>query len=176
MRVCIHRGAAEIGGNVVEVEHERARVVLDLGLPLAAALDGESLPRTIGGLLKPDNSLLGVVITHGHPDHYGLIGQVDPEIPVYVGAATARILAEAAFFTPMGARIQPTGLLADRTPFELGPFKITPFLVDHSAFDAYALLVEAGGRRLFYSGDLRGHGRKHGLFERLITNPPPPPT
>ncbi|MDQ3380849.1 MAG: hypothetical protein M3546_11125 [Actinomycetota bacterium] len=37
----------------------------------------------------------------------------------------------------------PTGLLADRKPFELGPFKTTPFLVDHSAFDAYALLVEA---------------------------------
>ena len=59
----------------------------------------------------------------------------------------------------MGAMIQPAGLLADRKPFELRPFTITPFLVDHSAFDAYALLVEAGGRRLFYSGDLRGHGR-----------------
>lgn len=173
MRVCIHRGAAEIGGNVVEVEHERARVVLDVGLPLTIALDDESLPLTIGGLVKPDNSLLGIIITHGHPDHYGLIGQVDPEIPVYVGAATARILAEAAFFSPMGARIRPTGQLADRKPFELGPFRITPFLVDHSAFDAYALLVEAGGRRLFYSGDLRGHGRKQGLFERLISNPPP---
>ena len=32
MRVCIHRGAAEVGGNVVEVEHEGARVVLDVGL------------------------------------------------------------------------------------------------------------------------------------------------
>ena len=173
MRVCIHRGAADIGGNVVEVEHERARVILDVGIPLAAPLDDASSPPTIRGLVKQDKSLLGIVITHGHPDHYGLIGQVNPEIPVFVGAATARILAEAAFFTPIGARIQPTGLLADRTPFELGPFKITPFLVDHSAFDAYALLVEAGGRRLFYSGDLRGHGRKHRLFERLISNPPP---
>ena len=43
--------------------------------------------------MKRENGLLGVVITHGHPDHYGLIGQVDVELPVYVGAATARILA-----------------------------------------------------------------------------------
>jgi ribonuclease J len=34
------------------------------------------------------------------------------------------------------------------------------------------VLVEAGGRRLFYSGDLRAHGRKAGLFEELIREPP----
>src|SRR6201999_3909372 len=31
---------------------------------------------------------------------------------------------------------------------------------------------EANGKRLFYSGDLRAHGRKGSLFEALITNPP----
>ena len=62
--------------------------------------------------------------------------------------------------------------LADRKPFEIGPFRITPYLVDHSAFDAYAILVEACDRRLFYSGDLRAHGRKSGLFERLVNSPP----
>ena len=54
----------------------------------------------------------------------------------------------------------------------MGPFRITPFLVDHSAYDAYALLVESDGKRLFYSGDFRAHGRKAVLFEHLIANPP----
>ena len=54
----------------------------------------------------------------------------------------------------------------------LGPFTITPYLVDHSAFDAYSLLVEAAGRRLFYSGDFRAHGRKARLFEQLVADPP----
>jgi ribonuclease J len=49
---------------------------------------------------------------------------------------------------------------------------LTPFLVDHSAYDAYALLVEADGQRLFYSGDFRAHGRKSTLFDRLISDPP----
>ncbi|AND69509.1 beta-lactamase-like:RNA-metabolising metallo-beta-lactamase [Dyella thiooxydans] len=44
--------------------------------------------------------------------------------------------------------------------------------MDHSAYDAYALLIEGGGDRLFYSGDFRGHGRKAALFERLVANPP----
>jgi transposase InsO family protein len=58
------------------------------------------------------------------------------------------------------------------TPFRLGKFEITPFLTDHSAFDAYMLLVEAGGRRILYSGDFRIHGRKSALVDRLMANPP----
>jgi ribonuclease J len=58
------------------------------------------------------------------------------------------------------------------TPLQLGPFRVTPHLVDHSAFDAHAIEVEAGGRRLFYSGDIRGHGRKAALFEKLLAHPP----
>jgi len=58
-----------------------------------------------------------------------------------------------------------TGALCNRVA-------VTPHLVDHSAFDAYALEIEAGGRRLFYSGDLRGHGRKSKLFERMLKKPP----
>ena len=89
-----------------------------------------------------------------------------------MGAATAGILRESQFFTPMGLDREPAKLLADRRPLVVGPFKITPFLVDHSAFDAYALLVEADGRRLFYTGDFRAHGRKAELFKRLLREPP----
>jgi ribonuclease J len=58
-------------------------------------------------------------------------------------------------------------------PFNIGEFTITPYLVDHSATDAYAFLIEAEGKRLFYSGDLRSHGRKGKLFEHLVQNPIP---
>ena len=57
------------------------------------------------------------------------------------------------------------------TALPVGPFTITPFLADHSAFDAYSILIEAGGRRLFYTGDVRAHGRKRSLFEKLISDP-----
>ena len=39
--------------------------------------------------------------------------------------------------------------------------------VDHAAPDSRALLVEADGQRLLYSGDLRAHGRQRQLFEEL---------
>jgi ribonuclease J len=55
---------------------------------------------------------------------------------------------------------------------EVGAFRITPYLVDHSAYDSYAFLIEADGKRLFYSGDFRAHGRKAKLYEQFIANPP----
>ena len=77
-----------------------------------------------------------------------------------MGREAGSLLEAASFFSPVSASLSPSGFLVDRVPLEIGPFVITPYLVDHSAFDAYSLLVEAGGRRLFYSGDFRAHGRK----------------
>lgn len=168
MTARIHRGAHEIGGNCVELEHDGQRLVLDVGRPLAADRD-EFVP--LPPIDARDASLLGVVITHHHADHWGLADQVKAETPVWMGAATKRILKAAGFWT-RGLDITLAGELQHRVPFGIGPFTFTPFLNDHSAFDAYSLLVEAGGRRLFYTGDLRGHGRKAALFEELLRKPP----
>jgi len=45
-------------------------------------------------------------------------------------------------------------------------------LVDHSGFDALAFLIEGEGKKVFYSGDFRGHGRKQVLFKNILKNPP----
>lgn len=173
MRARIHRGAAEVGGNCVELEVGGTRIVLDVGRPLTA-VDGEAvaLPGVAGLTDGDDPSLLGVIISHPHPDHYGLLPNVGASVPVYIGELACRILREAAFFTPLGITLTPSGYLRHRQTFGLGPFRVTPFLNDHSAFDAYALLIEADGRRLFYTGDIRGHGRKAGIFEELLRRPP----
>ncbi len=47
----------------------------------------------------------------------------------------------------------------------IGDLEFTPYLMDHSAFDAYAFLVKSNGRTLFYSGDFRHHGRKAKVFD-----------
>jgi len=122
--------------------------VLDIGLPLDASLEEDVPLPAIPGLEANDPSLLGVIVSHSHPDHYGLASGVDPSVPLYVGEATQRILEEALFLSPAGANLSAAGYLRDRGPMQLGPFTVTPYLVDHSAFDAYAVLVEAGGRRL----------------------------
>ena len=116
--------------------------------------------------------LKALILSHGHRDHVGLAHLAGPDPPVVMGAATQAILTAAAPFVPDAYLPPSTITMANGKPLTFGPFTVTPILVDHSAYDAYALLVEAGGQRLFYSGDFRGHGRKAGLFERLVRNPP----
>lgn len=173
MRIRIHRGAHEIGGNCIEVEASGgARVVLDVGRPLSAGWDDAVPLPPVDGLDGSDPSLLGIVISHPHLDHYGLLASIDPRVPVWIGREAAAVLDAAAFFTGGQAPRPPAGFLEQGVRFEIGPFAITPFLNDHSAFDAYSLLIEADGLRVFYTGDLRAHGRKASCFEALLADPP----
>ena len=173
MRLRIHRGTQEIGGTCIEAEAQGKRIVLDVGLPLDAPDEAqERLLPEVPGFRERDDSLLGVMISHAHRDHYGLAAHIRPEIPVWIGEAGHNILKAASAWVPNGHAFTDPHFLADRRPVEIGPFRVTPFLVDHSAFDAYALLVEADGKRVFYSGDFRAHGRKAALFERLVRDPP----
>lgn len=173
MRARIVRGAAQIGGSMVELAADGMRLVLDAGLPLDAdPTKPPPLPRGMG-LEEGAGDLCGLIVTHGHLDHFGLLSQVHPSIPIFMGADAHRLLREAAFFSvaalPADHRL--VGELQDRVPLRLGPFVVTPYLVDHSAIDAYGLLVEADGARLFYSGDLRAHG-KTDAWQKLLDAPP----
>lgn len=173
MQVRIHRGSREVGGSCVEVLAEGSRLVLDVGRPLCAGWDEHvPLPDVPGLATGDDPSLLGVVVSHPHLDHYGLLDQVHPAVPVFAGAAAAAIVDAARWFSPRGPQLRATGHLDNGVPMVLGPFTVTPYLVDHSAFDSYAMVVEAAGRRLMYTGDLRGHGRKSRLFEEMLARPP----
>src|SRR5450759_1977340 len=172
MKLCIHRGTREIGGTCVELESSGQRILLDLGLPLNAK-DVASTPLpTIAGLSDADPSLLAIILSHGHRDHWGLVPKVANGIPIVMGKAAEQIMRAAADFIPEPFAPTASRYLESGKTIQIGPFAIKPQLVDHSGFDAYALEIEANHRRLFYSGDLRAHGRKGKLFERMIANPP----
>ena len=78
------------------------------------------------------------------------------------------------------SRIEQMNSYRDGETFTVGDIKITPILTDHSAFDAYMLLIEADGKRVLHTGDFRTHGIKgkiviprlnslHGLVDVMIT-------
>lgn len=79
MRARIHRGAAEVGGGCVELDEDGKRLLLDLGLPLTADADATPPLPDVAGLRDGDDpSLLGIVLSHTHPDHFGLISLAAP--------------------------------------------------------------------------------------------------
>ncbi len=190
MRLCIHRGTHEIGGSCVELQAHGKSLILDIGLPLVnpdgAPFDEERIRRPIeelltDRLLPPISGLygdgpcdvIGVVLSHAHQDHYGLGRYVRPDIPVYASKGTEALIRLSKIFLRGPMDIQNLAIMPSKwKPFQIGPFTVTAHPVDHSAPDAVALMVEAHGRKVFYSGDLRGHGRKAALFEHLLKHPP----
>ncbi|MDR3699280.1 MAG: hypothetical protein P4L56_06560 [Candidatus Sulfopaludibacter sp.] len=94
--VCIHRGAKQIGGTCIELEQDGARLILDLGLPLDAEEATPDLLPPVDGVRSPDPSLLGVILSHPHQDHHGLMRLLPASTPLFMGAAAERIIAAAA--------------------------------------------------------------------------------
>src|SRR5687768_7264510 len=103
--------------------------------PLSARWNDPVALPPIAGLRHPDQSLLGLLISHPHLDHYGLAADVPQPVPMYIGREAASVLEAASFFSPISGRINAAGHLGHRQPLRLGPFTVTPFLNDHSAFD-----------------------------------------
>ena len=162
MKITIHKGSQEIGGTCIQLTAGKTSILLDAGLPLST----ESQPVDVGQL-RVDAAL----ISHSHQDHYGLMTRLPKQTPVYIGKLGKSFIDAAKIF--IGEEIEEREYRHFQAwqPFAIGDFTITPYLVDHSATDAYAFLIEAEGKRLFYSGDLRSHGRKGKLFESLVKRP-----
>lgn len=163
MKVIIHRGASEIGGTCIQLSTDNTTILLDLGLPL----NKDSRHIDVAAL-KPD----AVLISHPHQDHFGLIDALDPSIPVFMGELGKNLIDATRMLlgNPLPANL--FHHFKSWEPFSVGDFLITPYLVDHSAVDAYGFLIGAEGKKIFYSGDFRAHGRKSVLFDNMVKNPP----
>ncbi|MDU2065032.1 MAG: MBL fold metallo-hydrolase [Sporomusaceae bacterium] len=165
MKLIIHRGAHQIGGSCIELSTRSTRIILDAGQVLPSLHSEKSdqppeLPKVNGlyqgGKCKVD----AVLFSHYHGDHTGLIESIHPDIPVYMGEATAKVMNMMAQFVSVRPSVQPAACFVSGQAFQIGDFTITPYLVDHSAYDAYAFVIQAEEKCVVYTGDLRMHGKK----------------
>ena len=188
MQLTIHRGTREIGGSCVELQSGNTRLIIDVGLPLVDqdrepfdrnALRGKELPELVeegivprvAGLFIPGELPDAILLSHSHLDHVGLLHLTPETIPVYASTGTSKMMNAGAMFSgqqrlPRERHVK----LASGTPVAIGNFTVTPYVVDHSCYGSMAFLVEAEGKRLLYSGDLRMHGRKPGMIKSLIAD------
>lgn len=187
MIVTVHRGTREIGGSCIEVASNTTRLILDVGLPLVnelrepfdslRALRSTRDELIADGTVKPIPGLFtddapppaAILLSHAHLDHVGLLHHTRPEIPIFATRGTSKMMFAGGVFANRPSldrsRHRP---ITPGTSFTVGDFKVTPFAVDHSTFGCLAFHLEAGGKSLVYSGDLRQHGRKPGMMRTLV--------
>lgn len=147
----ILRGRDKIGANLIEISYGRTKILVELGKSLEGG--DEQFERTVIG-----TPYSAVIVSHYHEDHAGLIKE-KTDCPVYMGRGAYRIINAMSDYR---GEIMPANIQTYRNgkAFIIGGIKVTPYLCDHSAFDSYMLLFEAGGKSILYTGDFRFHGRK----------------
>lgn len=180
MKFKIHRGTKEVGGSCVEVWTDSTRIVLDLGAPLVnedgTSFDNRSIAKltrrdlldrgilpNIQGLYEKEGDV-SLLISHAHQDHFGLIGYMRKDCPVYLGEGTHELIKINNIVLNKNWEIKNPNYFESGKAFSIGNIEVTPYLMDHSAFDSYAFLLKSNGKSLFYSGDFRIHGRNCEVF------------
>ena len=166
MKLHIHRGQNQIGGNIIEISTNTTKILLDVGLELDDN-SNQTLP-DISGLFDYAG-YDAIFISHYHGDHIGLAYSAHKDIPIYIGEASYNII-KASDLYKKKATITPKGFLRNKQPIIIGDISVTPYLCDHSAFDSYMLLCEADGESILYTGDFRSNGRKS--FDALLRSLP----
>ncbi|RPH49076.1 MAG: MBL fold metallo-hydrolase [Desulfobacteraceae bacterium] len=189
MKLTVHRGTNEIGGTCIELQSGTSRILLDFGMPLVnksgnsfdfAQYKSLSVQELIKQGILPDvksaysekPEIDGVIISHPHADHFGLMQYLSKKIPIWLGEATHRILKLNNIFLRQNNKILNPKYFEKEKSFTVGKFTITAYWADHSAFDSYSFLVEAEDKRIFYSGDFRSHGHKAKAYKWFLHNAP----
>lgn len=186
MKLIIHRGTHEVGGNCVELQSGSTRLIVDLGMPLFKRageawdssllrsqskedlLDMEILP-AVAGLFGAGSKIDAILLSHAHEDHTGLLKHTNPDIPIFATAGTSKMMNAGSIFA--GQPSLPRERHQALTPgigVQIGAFKVTPLAVDHSIHGCVGFLIEAEGKTVLYSGDLRMHGRKSGMMRDFL--------
>lgn len=115
---------------------------------------------SVAGLNTGNADCNGVLFTHYHSDHVGEMNTILPGIPLYCGEASKQIMQGLNSRTHQydEQRLNAMRTFSPGRSFRIGDIKITPYSVDHSAYDAYMFLIEAEGKRVLHTGDFRTHG------------------
>lgn len=168
MTLTIHRGTHEIGGSCVEIRTDKAKILIDLGMPLD--YDRRSREEQTEIRHNAEEWCKGadaIFLSHAHADHYGFLDLLTQDTPIYATEETFAMLALDGILGDDPTEHLKKHPLTSGQSCEVADIKVTAYIVDHSAYGACAYLIECDGKRILYSGDIRLHGVKGVLYRNL---------
>lgn len=147
-------GGDKIGGCITEISSSNAKIIFDYGTNL------DDIPQIdIEGLTIGEPQYNAVFISHYHLDHIGEISKISKKIPIYIEETTKKlydIICDFSSKPRINAKTFKFGNVIEGK--ELGNLKVTPYRIDHSAYNSTMFVVTDGEEKALYTGDFRDNG------------------
>ena len=195
--ITFYNGLNTIGGPMIEVAYRKSHILFDLGEVYRPELN---LPDEKYQTLV-NNQLIGDVpnfydpeltgqpldherwthaaayMSHLHLDHSKAMNFLAPEIPLYAGPITAKMLPalneKGDFLLPAAGHessyTRPIIAAQYQKPIEVGDITMTVWPSDHDAYGATGLIVKTPDLAIAYTGDIRLHGYHPDWVKKFLT-------
>ena len=153
-------GVGEIGKNMTAIEYGNDIIIVDAGLTFP---NGEDMPGVdsvvpdVSYLAQNKHKIRGVLLTHGHEDHFGgvpfLMKEIDESTPIYGTKLTLMLTDNKLQERRIQNTMQKVVKAGDR--IKLGAFEVEFINVNHSISGACALAIRTPNGLIYHSGDFK---------------------
>ena len=150
-------GVDEIGKNMYVIEYNHDIVVVDCGLifPKEDMLGIDLVIPDVSYLVKNQDRVRGMVLTHGHEDHIGATPYILKQLPVPVyGTRLTLALVEQKLKEHKVSGF-PMNVVKPGDTIKLGSFEIQFIKVSHSIAGAVALAIHTPIGTIIHTGDYK---------------------
>lgn len=150
-------GCGEIGMNMNLYGHDGRWLMVDCGVTFE-----KGTPQQGNRVQMPDiefirqhrDSLLALVLTHGHEDHLGAVAYLWPQLscPVYCTPFAAEVLKRKLQDQNLLGRV-PLYVVDPAKPMQIGPFAVQWIPLTHSIPEPFGLTIECPAGKVFHTAD-----------------------
>lgn len=153
-------GLEEIGRNMAIFEYNDKVIIVDMGIQFPES-DMPGIDYIIPNISylteNTHKEIVGVIITHGHMDHFGAIPHLIPKLgnpPLYAARLTKGLILKRQTDYPEAGEITVNEFLKNDV-LDLKPFKIEFFHVNHNIPDSVGVVIHSPVGIVMHTGDFK---------------------
>lgn len=151
-------GTTGVTENMYLYEYEDDLIVVDcgVGFPESEMFGVDLVIPDFSYVVQNKDKLRGVLITHGHEDHFGALPFLMREVkaPIYATKLVAGFIEDK--FSEYQTRGDGLNVFdPDKDTLTLGVFRITPFRVSHSVPDSVGYVLDTPEGKIFHVADYK---------------------
>ncbi|HUV42743.1 MAG TPA: ribonuclease J [Patescibacteria group bacterium] len=151
-------GWGTVTQNLFAYQYNNEILIIDcgVGFPEEETTRGDLLVADVDYLVRNREKIKGIIITHGHEDHYGglpfILPKLNRKIPIYASRLTTALIKEK--LDEYGQSVE-INLIDSREKVNLGSFNLDFIYLTHSIPDTFGVAIKTPIGTILHMGDYK---------------------